>query len=232
MAVVTTPAPGALASLLLLADGRLPVGTTTHSAGIETAVERGDVRDLEQLAGFLLGRLGTGARLAAAAAAQACRALAAPEPLTALAALAADVDARTPSPAVRAASHAQGRGVLRLAARAWPHPFYADDAAALRATPTHHAVALGVVAAVAGCGPEQAAVLAATASLAGPASAAVRLLGLDPVLVAAVQARLAPAAERIATAAAVLPTLPADSGPAADLLAEEHAATPVTLFAS
>ncbi|HEY0560092.1 MAG TPA: urease accessory UreF family protein [Frankiaceae bacterium] len=229
---MTQPVPGALASLLLLADGRLPVGTTTHSSGIETAVERGDVTDLAQLAGFLLGRLGTGARLAAAAAAQACRALAAADPAAALADLAREVDARTPSPAVRAASHAQGRGVLRFAARAWPHPLYADEAAPLRATPTHHAVALGVAAAAAGCGPEQAAVLAATATLAGPAAAAVRLLGLDPVLVAAVQARLAPTAERIATAAAVLPRLPADSGPAADLLAEEHAGTPVTLFAS
>jgi urease accessory protein len=71
----------------------------------------------------------------------------------------------------------------------------------------------------------------------GPATAAVRLLALDPIQVAALTARLGPAvqatAERGAAAAAgPLADLPFPSAPALDLLAEAHVRTEVRLFAS
>jgi urease accessory protein len=71
----------------------------------------------------------------------------------------------------------------------------------------------------------------------GPATAAVRLLALDPIQVAALTARLGAAveatAERGAAAAAgPLADLPFPSAPALDLLAEAHVRAEVRLFAS
>ncbi|WP_169979160.1 urease accessory protein UreF [Microbispora sp. H10836] len=112
----------------------------------------------------------------------------------------AEADARTASPAQREASRTQGRLLLRTARRMWP-------AAALdvlaRAVPEgpHHPVALGAVAASAGCEPLQAALAAAYAAITGPATAAVRLLGLDPVAVHRLLADLAPALDETAHAA-------------------------------
>ncbi|MGD0068788.1 MAG: urease accessory protein UreF, partial [Streptosporangiaceae bacterium] len=70
-----------------------------------------------------------------------------------------------------------------------------------------------------------------------PASAAVRLLGLDPFAVQAMLARLAPGiddcARRAARTAADPPSaLPCDSAPALDLLADFHLTAEVRLFAS
>ena len=219
------------AALLLLADGRLPAGGSVHSGGIERACERGVVRDLATLGDFLDGRLATTGRVAAGVAARACAAAAGPDPSRALAAIGAHLDARTPSPAQRAAAAAQGRALLRVARVSWPSAAYDGlDGAA-------HPVVLGAVAAAAGCTPRQAATIAATAAVTGPASAALRLLGLDPLLVTALTARLAAAADAVAAGAAALldrplAELPADTGPALDLYAEQHAAAPVTLFAS
>jgi urease accessory protein len=52
-------------------------------------------------------------------------------------------------------------------------------------------VVLGVAAAAAGCSPGEAAQVAAYLNVTGPASAAVRLLALDPIEVSAAIARLA-----------------------------------------
>ena len=57
------------AGLLLLGDSRLPAGGHAHSGGLENAVARGEVHDLDTLTDFLLGRLySTGAVQAAFAA--------------------------------------------------------------------------------------------------------------------------------------------------------------------
>ena len=48
-------------SVLLLADGRFPAGGHAYSAGVESAVDVGDVRDLATLERYLDGRLATGA---------------------------------------------------------------------------------------------------------------------------------------------------------------------------
>ncbi|HEY2237473.1 MAG TPA: urease accessory UreF family protein, partial [Streptosporangiaceae bacterium] len=145
----------------------------------------------------------------------------------------AEADARTPSPAQREASRRQGRALLRAARAAWPSP----ELAALGRAP-HHAIVLGVAAAAAGCSPAEAAQIAAYLAVTGPASAAVRLLALDPIEVSAAIARLAGAIEAAARrgAGAAGPAgpddLPYPSAPALDLYAEAHAHAEVRLFAS
>ncbi|MFY1632566.1 urease accessory protein UreF [Solwaraspora sp. WMMB335] len=229
-----------LATLLILADGRLPAGGHAHSSGLEAAVTAGRVRDLDTLAGFLTGRLATGGRTAAAFAAAA----AAAAPVTAvvsgatgsvggparLDALDDGLDARTPSPALRRASRAQGRALLRAGRSIWAMP-------ALGPRERHQPVALGAVAAAAGLGPADAALAAAYGTVTGPASAAVRLLGLDPYAVHALLARLAPQTDRVAAEAATMAgwpvdELPAGSAPLPEVDAEHHATWEVRLFAS
>ena len=83
-----------------------------------------------------------------------------------------------------------------------------------------------------------AALLAASASVTGPASAALRLLGLDPVEVTRLVAALGDDIDRCAaegTAAGYVDDpagLPAFSLPLLDVLAESHARSEVKLFAS
>jgi urease accessory protein len=207
------------AALLTLADSRLPAGGHAHSGGVEQAVAAGLVHDPSSLAALLLRRLQTSGRVAAGLAATACRG-------GDLAALDAEADARTPSPALRAASRQQGRGLVRVGRRAWPSPLWD----ALPAAP-HHPVALGVAAAAGGLTPRDAAAAAAYLSVSGPATAAQRLLAMDPLTVAAVTARLAGEIDAVADAA-VREGLPADTDPLLDLLAEVHATRRDRFFAS
>jgi urease accessory protein len=233
-------------SLLLLADSRLPSGGHGHSGGVEALVDRGLVRSVDDLAQFLDGRIRTGGRVVATAAAAAC-ALAGDGPgLPEFPGRTIDwpgwdaaVSARTPSAALRAASRAQGAALLRTVALAFPSP----AVAALRRLPrVHHPLVLGAAAAAAGADPAQAAALALHHLVGGACTAAVRLLGLDPLRVAAVSAAagraavpvLANAAERARAAVAARDPglLPAEGSPLTDVLAELHRASEATLFAS
>ncbi|BCJ41552.1 urease accessory protein UreF [Actinoplanes ianthinogenes] len=212
-----------LATLLLLADGRLPSGGHAHSAGLEAQVSAGRVRTVDDLAGFLRGKLATSGLVAAAFTAAACVSPAR------FAELDAGLDARTPSPALRKASRAQGRALLRAGRAMWP-------VAAIGREP-HQPVALGALAAAAGLTATEAAVAAAHGTITGPASAAVRLLGLDPYAVHALLARLAPDCDRVAAAAVArsgdpVDDLPAAGAPLLDIGAEHHATWEVRLFAS
>lgn len=213
------------ASLLTLADSRLPAGGHAHSGGIEQAVAARIVVDARSLATFLLRRLVTAGAVAAGLAAAACGADAGR-----LAELDAEADARTPSPALRAASRQQGRGLVRVGRRAWPSGAW-DDLPPL----PHHPIALGVAAAAGGLAPGDAAQAAAYLSISGPATAAQRLLAMDPLTVAAVTARLTPeidAIARNAVAANAAGGLPAATDPLLDLLAEVHIARKDRFFAS
>jgi urease accessory protein len=100
----------------------------------------------------------------------------------------------------------------------------------------HHPCALGAAAVAAGVGPGEAATLAALSSVTGPASAAVRLLGLDPLGVTGLLARLATDVDAVAVQGSrctdLHRPLPAASAPLLDLLAERHARADVRLFAS
>jgi urease accessory protein len=98
-------------------------------------------------------------------------------------------------------------------------------------------VVLGAAAAAAGCTPGEAARIAAYQAVAGPASAAVRLLALDPMRATAVLARLAGEIDQVARdgagyASRPLDDLPCPSAPALDLLAETHTGAEARLFES
>jgi len=222
-----------LATLLVLADGRLPAGGHAHSGGVEAAVAAGRVRDVPTLEAFLRGRTATSGLVAATFAAAAHTATGRETPPT-LAQLDDGLDARTASPALRTASRAQGRALLRAAARIWPH---AGSLTRQATSAPHHPTAVGVAAAAAGLDPAHAALVAVYGGLTGAASAAVRLLGLDPYAVHALVARLAPECDRIAAEAAdragdPVDDLPADAAPLLDVDAEHHATWEVRLFAS
>ncbi len=212
------------AALLTLADSRLPAGGHTHSGGVEQAIAAGYVTDPRSLAAFLLRRLQTAGSVAAGLAAAGAR------PDADLALLDAEADARTPSPALQAASRQQGRGLVRVGRRAWPSPVWD----ALPRAP-HHPVAMGVAASAGGLSPRDAAAAAAYLSISGPATAAQRLLAMDPLTVAAVTARLSPEVDAVAARAAdeaAAGRLPADTDPLLDLLAEVHTVRSDRYFAS
>jgi urease accessory protein len=185
-----------LATLLTLSDSRLPTGGHVHSGGIEEAVTEGLVRDLVTLRAFLCRRIRT-TGLVTASVASAVHS-------GSLTVTHADheIDARTPAPAARKASRAQGRGLLRLARRVWP----AESWEALGMTPVVYT------------------------TMAGSATAAQRLLALDPGDVAALTFELATLCE--ATSASACKELADLSDPLLDVLAQRHSQRERPLFAS
>jgi len=221
------------------------VGGHAHSGGVEQAICVGVVTDAATLADFLERRLQTAGPIAAALAAAACHAVAGNtvgnsepgyDPADGAAAMAdrlgdldTEAEARTPSPALRTASRSLGRGLTRLGKRAWPHPAWADLSAA-----PHHPIAIGVAAAASGVKPIGAAHVAAYLTISGPATAAQRLLSLDPLTVAMITAQLSARVDAVAARAAADPSGPlsAVSDPWFDLLAETHASRGDRLFAS
>ncbi|NBH11222.1 urease accessory UreF family protein [Amycolatopsis sp. SID8362] len=220
-------------SALILADSRFPGGGHVHSGGLEEVVARRLVTSVRDLPGFLSGRLRTAGFLAAVFAAASAHAAVDGGDWSLLD---GELDARTPSLAQREASRAQGRGTARAGRIAWPSPVLD---ALLAATPRpHHPVVLGALVGVAGGSPYDAAMAAAYLAVSGPASAAVRLLGLDPFAVNAVVARLDLASvctEAAAVAGDDPASLPSPGSPALDLFAEAHARhhqEEVRLFAS
>ncbi|WP_410564338.1 urease accessory protein UreF [Amycolatopsis sp. cmx-4-61] len=220
-------------SALILADSRFPGGGHVHSGGMEEVVSRRSVTSVRDLPGFLSGRLRTAGFLAAVFAAASAHAAVAHGNWSLLD---SELDARTPSLAQREASRAQGRGTARAGRIAWPSPVL--DALLAETPRPHHPIVLGALVGVAGGSPYDAAMAAAYLSVSGPASAAVRLLGLDPFAVNAVVARLDLAAvcsEAAAVAGDDPASLPSPGSPALDLFAEAHARhhqEEVRLFAS
>jgi urease accessory protein len=216
-------------SLLMLADSRLPAGTHAHSGGLEAAVRAERVNDADQLYGFLLGRLTTTGLVGAAFSTAALDG-------TRYAELDAEYEARTPSPAQRRASRALGRQLLRAVRAGWSGPTLAA-AAAVHPDGPHQPIAFGAAGAAAGLGPRDVAVAAALGSVTGPASAATRLIGIDPDAVTAVLAALEPHVQDTAEAAITLALgpiseLPSFSAPRLDISAEHHSTWEVRLFAS
>ena len=229
--------------LLLLLDSRAPAGAHQHSGGMEAAVGTGLVTGLAGLEDFCRARLRTTALVAAAFAAASSRLQSeSSERDVARAAdkwaeLDREFEARTPSEAMRTASRQQGGALIRLLRSVLPEAGPVTPWTLGAGRKPHHPLVLGAGLALAGGTPELAARAAALAACAGPASAAVRLLGLDPFAVAAMLARLAPGVDgcaAAATAAAAGPacSLPAGAAPALDLLADYHLTAEVRLFAS
>lgn len=208
-----------LTTLLVLADSRLPTGGHVHSGGAEQAIASGLVVDLRTLRAFLRRRILTsGLVTASVAAAVHAGTLSVPD---------ADLetDARTPAPATRNASRAQGRGLTRLARKVWPA--WEWDALGLR---PHLSVAAGTVGAASGLLPEQTAHSVVYTTMTGSATAAQRLLALDPGDVAALTFELSPLCDQ--TAAEAAKELADLSDPILDVLAQRHAERDRPLFVS
>jgi len=208
-----------LSTLLTLSDSRLPTGGHVHSGGVEEAVSSGLVVDLPTLRAFLRRRIRThGLVTASVASAVHAGMLSADEADR-------ETDARTPAPAARTASRAQGRGLARLARKVWP----ASDWEEVGVKP-HLGVAAGVVGVAGGLAPEHTALAVVYTTMTGSATAAQRLLALDPGDVAALTFELAPLCDQ--TAAAAAKELADLSDPLLDVLAQRHTARERPLFAS
>ncbi|MEE1792234.1 urease accessory UreF family protein [Streptomyces sp. BE308] len=221
------------AALLLLADGRFPAGGYAHSGGVESAIAHTAVHDIDSLEAFCRGRLHTTglttAGLAAAAAAG-C------DPLR----LDGAADARTPVPALRAVARRLGRQMMRAARATFPSAEL-DRLAAELPRGAHQCVVQGLAARSAGLTPVETALATAYESVGGPATAAVRLLSLDPLDASRLLVHLSTEIDTVAAAAADagarattegVDALPSASAPLLDITAEQHAAWTVRLFAS
>lgn len=207
-----------LATLLTLADSRLPTGGHVHSGGVEEAVTSGLVGDLTTLRAYLQRRVRTQALVTASIAAAVHRGMD-------VVVAERETDARTPSPAARAASRAQGRGLLRLARRVWP-----GDLWPALGTRPHLAVASGVVGMASGMTPEQTCATVVYTTMTSSATAAQRLLALDPGDVAALTFELSQWCD--VTAAEAAKGIADLSDPLFDVLAQRHAERERPLFAS
>ena len=146
-----------------------------------------------------------------------------------------EFSARTPSEALRASSRALGAGLRRLLRASAPEQNLLVWQAILPAP--HHPLVLGAGCAMFGGTPELAARAAVLGICTAPASAAIRLLGLDPYAVHAVLAELGSEIDDLSLAS--VPTggfgvagLPSNGAPALDLLADYHLTKEVRLFAS
>ncbi|MBB3037216.1 urease accessory protein UreF [Hoyosella altamirensis] len=207
-----------LSNLLALADSRLPIGGHVHSGGMEEAVTSGLVRDLGTLEAFLVRRIRTSGLVAGSVAAAVCDGLGISE-------ADAETDARTPSPAARAASRAQGRGFLRLARSVWP----GDDWTGFTAKP-HLPVVAGAVARRCDLTPQETALSVVYTAMTGSATAAQRLLALDPAHVTRITFTLSSLCDATAQRAAT--ELQSLSDPLFDVLAERHTRREMPLFVS
>jgi len=249
MAATVTAPPTAL---LALTDGRFPGGGHAHSGGLEPAAADGLVDDVESLRTFLVGRLATTGLVESAFAAWVvAHAGSRPteEPSSAGGAQCAggvealdwrsvddELTARITMPALRRTSRQRGRQMARAVRRIWPGRVEALLAAAPPDGP-HAALALAAAAVAAELAPLDAAVAAAYDAVTMPATAAVRLMGLDPFAVQRVVVELGSLLDATARRAVSLHTvpleqLPSGSAPMADIHAERHATWEVRLFAS
>ncbi|NIK58457.1 urease accessory protein UreF [Kribbella shirazensis] len=223
---------------LMLADGRLPTGGHTQSAGLEPAVRAGlgaDGNKLDDVAAYARDRLRTVTRTEAAVAVVTRHLVLQsttpdPTPPSRGVMLAEQAwAARTPSNVLRAVSRRQGRLFLRLAGRVWPDVLRHLPPDAEIARP----VVLGVVGAVTGLSAEQLARIVAYDDAQTVVSASLKLLPVDPADAATWLARLHDDIERLVTDVAPLTEtekLPAGGAPLLDVFAHQHATERMRLF--
>jgi urease accessory protein len=210
------------ARLLILADGRFPAGGHAHSAGVEAAVAYGDVADEATLDRYLRARLATTGVTDAAFAAASVAATDRGE-------LDAELTARILSPRLREIGGRMGRQLLRAGRRVFPDPSL-DPLDGCQ-----QPIVLGALVAVTGRSPHDAATITMHHVAAAVTTAGVRLLGLDPIAVAAIQAAAAPLIDDLVTpaadwAVAAPRDLPAFGGALTDILGEDHGHWAARLF--
>ncbi len=218
-------------ALMMLVDGRFPAGGHTNSAGVEAAVRLGDVHDDATLERYLVGRLATTGMVDAAFSAHVAALVDPTEGV--LDEIDAEYASRVLSPRLRDASRRFGRQMLRAGATVWSAPMI--DTIARSKVAVHQPVVLGALVAASGGTAHDAALLSFHHLSAAVTSAGVRLLGLDPMSVAAVQAAAGQHVDRWADEAArsaLLPVagLPANGGSLTEILAEDHGRWDARLF--
>jgi urease accessory protein len=196
-------------------------GGHAHSGGIKPRPARA-TSPIYPLWSFLRGRLATAGLVSAAFAAAATHRVHHGD----LSALDRALDARHP-PLAAACLRAQGRALLRAGRAMW----------AVTAEMGHTNRSRSVLSPRPLDSAQRRPHSRRYASVTGPATAAVRLLGLDPYGVQGLLAGLAPDCDRTAALAAAFAAcgvdeLPAASAPLLDILAEAHATWEVRLFAS
>jgi urease accessory protein len=221
---------------LMLADGRLPTGGHTQSAGLEPAVRAGlgaDGKQLADVAAYARDRLRTVTRVEAAVAVL-TRYLTLTATRSGLVASGLDLvegawAARTPCQVLRAASRRQGRVYLRLAARVWPEVLrYLEENSEI-ARP----IVVGVIGAVTGMSAEQIARLVAYDDVQTVVAASLKLLPVDPADAATWLAGMHDDIERLVSDVAPLTDIekiPANGAPLIDLFAQNHATERMRLF--
>jgi urease accessory protein len=204
---------------------------------MEPAVMAGQIQTLDAVEQYCRGRLRTAGAVGAAFAGAAHTLWTRGADAAEWELLDAEYTARLPSEALRLASRALGSGLRRLLRSMVPEADL-DSAWALIERPApHHPIVLGAAVAIAGGDAELAGQAAALAAVTAPASAAVRLLGLDPLATQAMLARLAVLVAEVGVSHPMSghespEFLPSAAAPALDLLAEVHRNAEVRLFAS
>jgi urease accessory protein len=239
---------------LLLADGRLPTGGHAHSAGLEPALAAG--MPAAQVPDYLRARLLTVGRVEAAATVLSHRAARqlevahaekswngtesatgprghrGPGDLVGLAEIQAELLARTPSAPLREASGQLGRGLARLVSRTWPGAAATAALSALQDAP-QRPVALGVATALSGMDETQAARACLYDDAQSVASAALKLLPVDPLDPVGWLLAAAPLIDQITTEAAAvtdLACLPSTTGPLIEQWSLAHHLTQRRIF--
>ncbi len=217
---------------MLLADGRLPTGGHAHSSGgLEPALAGGLLQS--QVPDFIRGRLETVGLVEAAATVVTRRWAVSEGSAGELEDISRELLARTPSAPLREASIQLGRGLARLASRLWPqHP----AVQMLMALPGHpmRPLALGVFTAVSGMDDLQAARSCLYDDAQTVASAALKLLPVDPAEPVEWLLRAAPPTIETVAAAAVavegVADIPATTGPLVEQWSLEHHARSRRIF--
>ena len=218
---------------LLLADGRLPTGAHTQSAGVEPALRHG--MRVAEVPAYLRVRLATVTEVEAAAAVVAGRVWAARtvrERSVGVVAALGEVDrawrVRTLSDALREASDLLGRSYLRTAAAVWDLTPFASAPG-----PWCRAVVLGVVAAEAGLDGEQIARLVAYEDVQTVVAAALKLEPFDPSIGVRWAADAAVAVEALVARVVDVRTtddIPAHSAPLVEEWGQHHRTSERRLF--
>ncbi len=218
--------------LLLIADARLPAGGHTQSLGVESAVRYGDVHDATTLDRYLRGRLATTGHTEASFAARATMPWEGPASQFAEE-LDAELAARLISPRQRDVSRQLGRQMMRVSTRV------ADGEllGALRELPGGplQPLVLGALTAAVGGTPLDAATIQLHHLVAAGTTAAIRLLGLDPIELAALSAQLADEVAALTARAAddaASAELPSWGSALTEILAEDHGTWDNRMFAA
>ena len=212
---------------LLLADGRLPTGAHTQSAGVEPALARG--MELAQLPDYLAVRLSTVTEVEAATAVLARRSRSAAAEQAALVHVDTAWRVRTLSDALRDASDRLGRSYRRTAEQVWDLRVLAGRRAWCRA------VVLGVVAAAAGLDDAETARLVGYDDVQTVIAAALKLVPFDPAVGVGWVAAAQPGVEAMVARAVSVQTvadLPAHGAPLIEEWGQEHATSERRLFSA